>query len=204
MTTRLLGLLAYGISRCLTATIRIVTYQEIPTLEGGPYVYCFWHNKQLLPILTLRQNGSKQVALVSPSRDGDILSYWLKKYGFEVIRGSSSRQGIRSLAQLIKFVQEGYSVGITPDGPRGPIHQVKPGAVYLAQKTGVQIIPVGIAYTRKWQLMKAWDAYEIPKPFSKAILYMGAPMSATGDIEAIQYQLQQNLQAVEEKAASYL
>jgi lysophospholipid acyltransferase (LPLAT)-like uncharacterized protein len=196
--------MAYGISRCLTATIRIVTYREVPLLEGEAYVYCFWHNKQLLPICTLREHGSKQVALVSPSRDGDILSCWLQKYGFEVVRGSSSRQGIRSLAQLIKFVHEGYSVGITPDGPRGPLHQVKPGAVYLAQKTGVQIIPVGIAYTRKWLLKKTWDVYEIPKPFSKAFLYMGAPMYAIGDIEIVQQQLQQNLQAAEEKAASYL
>ena len=202
---RLLGSLAYLVSRFLAGSLRIVTFSETLLDDNKPYIYCFWHGKQFMPILTLHKVGQKQVALVSPSKDGDILESWLINCGFEVIRGSSRRQGVSGLMKLVRFMRQGYSVGITPDGPTGPMRQVKPGAIYLAQKSGAEIIPIGTAFTQKWEVSKAWDHYQIPKPFSQAALYIGKPMSVEGmDMVDVQKQLEYELNQVEAKAVSML
>jgi lysophospholipid acyltransferase (LPLAT)-like uncharacterized protein len=202
---RLLGNFAYCVSRFLASSLRLATFFEAPLEEDKPYIYCFWHGKQFMPILTLRKVGQKQVALVSPSKDGDILESWLTNCGFEVVRGSSSRKGISALMKLVRFMRDGYSVGITPDGPTGPMQHAKPGAIYLAQKVGAKIIPIGTAFAQKWEVSKAWDHYQIPKPFSRAALYIGSPISVEGlDIADVQKQLECTLNQVEAKAVAML
>ncbi len=96
--------------------------------------------------------------MASRSRDGDYISRILNKLGWEVVRGSTSKGGARSLLKLIKKLREGKSLGITPDGPRGPIHKVKPGIIYLAQKSNALIIPIGVAFSKK-KVFSSWDRF---------------------------------------------
>ncbi|MFX5622524.1 DUF374 domain-containing protein, partial [Acinetobacter baumannii] len=87
---------------------------------------------------------------ISPSKDGDLLTVWLKKLGYEVIRGSSRHQNISALAGMIRKLKKGYSLGFGIDGPIGPIYKVKPGMTHMAQKLGIPIVPVGSAFSQKW------------------------------------------------------
>ena len=121
------------------------------------------------------------MVLVSPSRDGDVLAFWLKCLGYEIIRGSSRRDNISALRAMRRKAQAGYSLGFGVDGPIGPRHSVKPGMSYLAQKCQIPIFPMGSAFRRSWVLEKAWDHYEIPKPFSMAAFYIGKPLYIAKD-----------------------
>ncbi|MCK8827326.1 lysophospholipid acyltransferase family protein [Natroniella acetigena] len=141
-------------------------------------IFAPWHGQLWLPSYHLRNQG--YVALASQSRDGEYISRLLQKLGWDVVRGSTSRGGARSLLKLVKKLRQGNHIAITPDGPRGPIHQVKPGVVYLAQKTDSIIIPIGVSYTRK-KVFGSWDRFWLPAPFSKAALVYGAGLEIKED-----------------------
>jgi lysophospholipid acyltransferase (LPLAT)-like uncharacterized protein len=173
--SRILGYIAYYITLLLGLTLRVVIYKHPEYNSKTQYLFAFWHGKQLLPVFELQNHDTRRVALVSPSRDGDILTVWLKNLGYEVIRGSSRKQNIRALAGMIRKLKAGYSLGFGIDGPIGPIYKVKPGMTHMAQKLRIPIIPVGSAFSRSWVFEKAWDKYEIPKPFAKAVFYLGKP-----------------------------
>ncbi len=183
MKAFLLAHLACGLSYCLQKTLDIRFSADPHYERKKPYFFAFWHGKQWLPVLQLMQHQSKRAVLVSPSRDGDILALWLKRLGYETIRGSSRRDNQQALRGMMRKIKAGYSIGFGIDGPMGPIYRVKPGMTYLAQKFQIPIIPVGAAFARKWVLEKAWDRYEIPKPFSKAAFYLGAPMQVGVDAD---------------------
>jgi lysophospholipid acyltransferase (LPLAT)-like uncharacterized protein len=112
-------------------------------------------------------------ALVSKSSDGDILSKLLNGWKYKVIRGSSSKGGKDALEHLIDEIDNGSSVVITPDGPRGPENKIKNGALIISNKTGFPIIPIKINYLKKKILLKSWDKFEIPLPFSKCEVSFG-------------------------------
>ncbi len=173
--SRFLGYIAYCITRLLGLTWKVVVSKHPDYHPKVQYLFAFWHGKQLLPVLELQHHATARAVLVSPSRDGDILTVWLKNLGYEVIRGSSRKQNISALAGMIRKLKAGYSLGFGIDGPIGPIYQVKPGMTHMAQKLGIPIIPVGSAFSRSWVFEKAWDKYEIPKPFAKAVFYLGEP-----------------------------
>lgn len=173
--SRILGHVAYYMTLLLGMTLRVVISKHPEYNPKTQYLFAFWHGKQLLPVFELQNHGTQRAVLVSPSRDGDLLSIWLKNLGYEVIRGSSRKQNISALAGMIRKLKEGYSLGFGIDGPIGPIHKVKPGMTHMAQKFGIAIIPVGSAFSRKWVFEKAWDKYEVAKPFAKAVFYLGKP-----------------------------
>lgn len=209
---KIIGYLAFGLSRLLnlTLSVRLIAHPEVNATEQ--YIYCFWHGKQFMPVMRMRWMGNKKhVALVSASRDGEMLTTWLKAIGYKVIRGSSSRQAVSGLKKLLQFAKNGYSLGIAADGPRGPIFQAKSGAVYLAAKTRIKIVPIGTIYQKSIQF-KAWDKYQLPKLFSKTVLYLGQPITIPHDItdggaDMIQQyteQLMYQLHLSEAKAAEFL
>lgn len=181
--SRILGHLAYYMTVLLGMTLRVVISKHPEYNPKTQYLFAFWHGKQLLPVFELQNHGTKRAVLVSPSRDGDLLSVWLKNLGYEVIRGSSRKQNISALAGMIRKLKEGYSLGFGIDGPIGPIHKVKPGMTHMAQKFGIAIIPVGSAFSRRWVFEKAWDKYEIPKPFAKAVFYLGKPFYIEKEVD---------------------
>ena len=208
---KIIGFSAFLVSRLLSLTlsVKVITHPSLHPKEQ--YIYCFWHGKQFMPVMRMRWLGNqKHVALVSASRDGEMLTTWLKAIGYRVIRGSSSRKAVSGLKKLLQYANQGYSLGIAADGPRGPIFQAKSGAVYLAAKTGIKIVPISTVYQNAIQL-NAWDRYELPKPFSKTVFYLGEPITVPKEITENPAEIQkytekvmQALQFSEAKAAGLL
>ena len=106
------------------------------------------------------------LVLTSASRDGMWLGQLVKQFGMGFVRGSSSRRGATAMRELLDKVADGYDIAITPDGPRGPKYQMGGGPVYLAQKTGIPIVPVHASFGRALRL-RTWDNFTIPYPFSR-------------------------------------
>jgi Kdo2-lipid IVA 3' secondary acyltransferase len=156
------------VSSLVARTLRMKIEGEVPEKA----VVIFWHGKMFAGwfVATRKEQGKRPrpVALVSPSKDGDILSSVLKRWGYKVQRGSSSRSGLEALRRAIDSVKSGECdrIVITPDGPRGPIHRLKRGAFLAAQELQLPVYFLRIHYRRAKVLGKSWDKFEIPLPFS--------------------------------------
>ncbi|MCL5030553.1 MAG: lysophospholipid acyltransferase family protein [Bacteroidetes bacterium] len=151
---------------CKTLRITLKNKKVIDELdkEGKNYVLAFWHGTMLLPwYINRRKNFA---ALISKSKDGELLAKILKHWKYEVVRGSSSTGGNVALGIMIDYARNKSSIAITPDGPRGPIHKMKAGAVITAKKSGLPLVLVGIGIKRK-RILKSWDKFEIPGLFTK-------------------------------------
>jgi lysophospholipid acyltransferase (LPLAT)-like uncharacterized protein len=127
-------------------------------------IYVFWHEYILLP-LHLRGHCNLTM-LLSKHRDADVLFRLAHHMGFECVRGSSYRGGAAALMELSR-VGSDMHVAITPDGPRGPRRELAQGAVFLASRLGLPIVPMGLGYDRPWRA-KSWDRFAVPRPFSRA------------------------------------
>ncbi len=145
-----------------------------PVVEN--YIGALWHNRLLIFPLVLRRFFPNRLgaALISASRDGDLLSDAIHRFDYEVVRGSSSKLGASGLLQLSAVLGGGRDVVITPDGPRGPAYELGPGIIFLAQKTGAPVLPMNMEYSSCWRV-KSWDRFIIPKPFSKVRVIIGQP-----------------------------
>ena len=150
-----------------TLRLRIVNKPIDPSNK----IFIFWHSKMLIGWWLFKKEN--YLALVSKSKDGDILTRLLKKWKYFVIRGSSSKGGKDALEQIFGEITDGNSVVITPDGPRGPAREIKNGALIISNRTGYPIIPVKINYSMKKILYKSWDKFEIPLPFSECEVSFG-------------------------------
>ena len=141
------------------------------------YIGSLWHNRLLIMphILKRFTPGRHGAALISASRDGDLLTLAINRFGFGVVRGSSSRMGASALLQLTEVLANGGDVVITPDGPLGPVYQMGPGLVFLAQKTGALVLPMNLEYSSCWRL-KNWDRFIIPRPFARVRVIFGEPV----------------------------
>ena len=150
----------------------------------------YWHQHMLFgahALLGLRADGLKLGFLISPSVDGTAPAMLVEKLGGVVIRGSSTHTGARALRDYYEtIVKRQISPAITPDGPRGPLHEFKPGAVMLSQITGKPILPVAVAASRAYTF-KTWDRFELPLPFSRVAIVFGTPvkLARTSDAAAL-------------------
>ncbi len=127
------------------------------------------------PFVLKRYLPARQgAALISTSRDGAILADLVERFGFEVVRGSSSKKGASAIRRLAEVIASGRDVVITPDGPRGPAYELGQGIVFLAQQSGAQVVPVNMEYSSCWRL-KSWDRFILPKPFSSVRVIFGPP-----------------------------
>lgn len=117
--------------------------------------------------------------LISPHFDGELISRTIKYFGLGTLAGSSHKNSARVLIQAIKTLKSGYDIGITPDGPKGPRHEVADGIIAMAQKAEAKIALVAIKPTRFWQL-NSWDKFVIPKPFGTISYYMGDLVDVRG------------------------
>jgi lysophospholipid acyltransferase (LPLAT)-like uncharacterized protein len=174
--------------------------REAETLERyGSLIYAFWHGRMWL--LAARLRDRRSAVLVSLSRDGEILAGVLAGLGFHPVRGSTSRGGAGGLRELEAQLQQGRSVAVTPDGPRGPSRRAQPGAVALAGRTGKPILPLGAGSRHGWHL-SSWDAFQIPRPGSRAAIVFGEPLLVPpgADTEPWRLRLEASLNAVETEA----
>ena len=145
-----------------------------------PVIFVLWHG-QMLPLLYQHRNQKVRV-LISEHRDGELVARTALALGFGTVRGSSTRGAGRALLGLVREVEAGRDIAVTPDGPRGPAKSFAPGALVVAQRTGARIVPVTAVAKSAWHL-RSWDRFMIPKPFSRVIISYG-PMSAVSAAEA--------------------
>jgi len=133
-----------------------------------------WHNRLLLLPFAIRRfvPQRKGAALISASRDGAWLAKLVRRFGFEVVRGSSSRKGASAMLQLADVIAAGQDVVITPDGPRGPAYRPGGGIILLAQKTGAGVVPLNFEYSSCWRL-RSWDRFVLPRPFAEVRFILG-------------------------------
>jgi len=142
-------------------------------LPDENFIMACWHGELLMiPYAYLKYRKQPHVKLIiSDHFDGTLIAKTLSYFGFGTIRGSSRRNAARALLQAIKALKEGYDLGITPDGPKGPRHKVADGIIIMAQKADVKITLVEIKPSSYWQL-NSWDKFVIPKPFGTITYYI--------------------------------
>ncbi len=169
------------------------------------YIGALWHNRLLIFPLVLRRffPHRRGAALISASRDGDLLTDAIERFGFDVVRGSSSRMGASAILQLTNILSSGRDVVITPDGPRGPVYELGPGIIFLAQKSGAAVLPMNLEYSSCWRL-KSWDKFIVPRPFAKVRVRIGEPHHARStstpeEFEAERLRLQDAMMSLVER-----
>jgi lysophospholipid acyltransferase (LPLAT)-like uncharacterized protein len=140
------------------------------------YIAALWHNRLLLISFVLKKFLPQRpgAGLISASRDGDLIADLTRRFGFEVVRGSSSRLGASALRELENVLASGRDILITPDGPRGPAYELGPGIVFLAQKAGAAVVPINMEYSSFWRV-NSWDGFILPRPFAKVRVIVGPP-----------------------------
>ena len=141
--------------------------------EGGLPIYTFWHDRIFAGTYFFR--GRRIVIMTSRSFDGEYIARFIQHLGYGAVRGSSTRGGVGALVELTRLVRRGCPAGFSIDGPRGPRHVAKMGAVLLAKKTGQAILPFGVNAERFWSL-DSWDRMQIPKPFSRVRVRFAPPI----------------------------
>lgn len=152
--------------------------KEVKELDKNKqnYIYAIWHSQQAFLVYAFRK--TKACALVSLSKDGEYIAGVLKKFGMKAVRGSTSRGASKAVLELIDMSKKGYHPVITPDGPRGPAKTVQSGALFLAKKTKLPIVPVACGLKNKI-VFKSWDKFELPLPFGKSAIVYGNPITVT-------------------------
>lgn len=160
---------------CSTLRINFVNKKAIDELEkqNRNFILGFWHGTMLLPWYLNRDKNF--AGLTSKSKDGDLLAKLLKKWNYKVLRGSSSEGGNVALGLMIDFAKNGYSIAITPDGPKGPSHKLKAGAVVSAKKAKLPLVLAGIGFKKK-RYLKSWDSFQIPNFFTRANVFYSEPI----------------------------
>ncbi len=171
LLARLAGLLVRTWSSSLRVTQSAATREVAAT--RCPTLFVLWHNRLFVAAdLPHRFREARPIhCLISTSNDGAWLSAFFETMGLRAVRGSSSRGGREAASELVRVLRAGHDAGITPDGPRGPVHVCKPGALVIARRAGVRVVVVGVAYESAWQL-GSWDKFLLPRPFSRVRLAM--------------------------------
>ncbi|HAK54214.1 MAG: lysophospholipid acyltransferase family protein [Vicinamibacterales bacterium] len=179
-----IALLGYPLIALLGATLRwrvsgLERFDEIAA-GGRQPVMAFWHGRILSATYYFRGRGI--VVITSENFDGEWIARIIERFGYGTARGSSSRGGQRALLQLKRALAEGKAAGFTLDGPRGPAERAQPGAVWLAGATGQPLLPFHLEAERSW-MARSWDRTQIPKPFSRVALAVGAPIEVPPDAD---------------------
>ena len=181
--------------------------------RGQPFIPCYWHQQNLLCAIYLMDLKAKSNFnagfLVSPSRDGEIPARLFRRWGAQVIRGSSSHTGAQALRALhFAITRDKVSPANTPDGPRGPCFESKPGPLMLAQMTQAPIVPIAAAADSYWQL-NSWDRLILPKWGARIAVVIGAPIHVekklrTTDLEPLRQRLQAELNNLSDTARNII
>lgn len=206
---KIISYLGWALISIWSMTIRTrVINKEIGdrlTTEGKNLIYAFWHGRQFLLFHSHRNTGI--IIPASQSRDGDIQAGILKRFGFDVVRGSSKRKGDRALLGMVEGLRKGKNIALAVDGPRGPIYEVKQGITYLAGKLHKPIVPVSTSAKRFWILEKIWDKYMLPMPFTRGVVVYGEPIVVQGiqeeELESKRRELTDALNRVMNQADEY-
>ncbi|WP_316978416.1 lysophospholipid acyltransferase family protein [Shumkonia mesophila] len=171
--------------------------------RGEPFILCFWHGR----LLMMPYCWNRRVAihmLISQHRDGQIIARTVGHFGIHAIAGSSKRGGAGALRAMLKALQAGECVGITPDGPRGPRMRASDGIVSVARLAGVPVVPATFAVDRR-KVLGSWDRFVVAWPFARGVLVWGEPITVERDaddaaIEAARARVETALNAITAEA----
>ncbi len=192
--TRPLGHLAWTLITLLCFTLRIKVYmlgQSGEWLGKKQCIIALWHNRTFTPCFIYRYVVKGKIPmsmLTSASKDGALLATVAEDYGMRAVRGSSHRRGVAGFRDMLRELEDGCSMCITPDGPKGPIYKCRAGVVRLASVSGLPVLPVCIDIPNCWRIRKAWDKFVIPKPFSKVTMVVREPMFVPDGLDDAQQQ----------------
>lgn len=197
-----------GSFRMLFRTLRIEFEFDVPDsnpyqpAQGPTYIYSVWHDSMVVPVFAGKQPAT--IALVGQHNDGSYVANILNSAGIPSVRGSSSKGGAAATRRLIEDTKD-HHVVLTPDGPRGPRRELKPGLTYLAAKTGKPLVPTAFACSRSWRLKGSWTDLMIPSPFSRVVALTGTPIevpkkASRGELDEYTAAVQAAMDELNEKA----
>lgn len=192
---RIFSFLAWFAVSILCLTVRFRSVGEEKLFQGKGRVMMTWHGQQLPGYFYFRRRA--YAIIVSLSKDGDLASSIMRRFGWKIIRGSSNRGGARALIEMIRLLRQGGVVAVTPDGPSGPLYHIEPGVIYMAQKTESELVPCSFVMDRFWEF-NSWDRFVVPKPFSKCVVYFGTELSIPSKLSEDEFEL------AKERAAAVL
>lgn len=201
----LLGSLAAGLIRLMYATIRWECIMADGVSLDGQNIYAFWHGRMLmLPRWYSSREKRPLYMLISQHGDGRLIAWAIKLLGIQSVAGSSTRRGVAATLELMRRLEEGASIGITPDGPKGPRHVCKKGVVTLAQQAGITVQPVSYSVEERW-VIPSWDRMIVPRPFSRGVVVFGEPLrvGADEDRNEARVRVQESLNRITEEADAY-
>lgn len=202
MKASLLAFLGVLIYRALAWTWRIRVVENsalLRCLEENRCVFAHWHGDELA-LLSL-VSRYRICAMVSTSKDGSIMTSVVEHLGGATSRGSSTRGGAQALRGLLRIVKMGFRPSVAVDGPKGPIHQVKPGVCELSRILSAPIFPIGVAVDRAWHFPRSWNKTFLPKPFATVVFVWGPDLGPVNkeqdprDLEMLQLLRDQILSA---------
>lgn len=169
-------------SLLLTVRYRAHGWERVKAVaqEGDGVLYAIWHDSMMLP---LGHEARRQtVAVVSRGADGLFAARIVRHFGVGAICGSTGETGAAVVMEALRSRPRGHSLVVTPDGPRGPRHHAHEGAVFLASRSGLPVVPIGMALSREWRL-RSWDRFRVAKPFARAEMVFGAPRKVAADLD---------------------
>lgn len=191
------------IARPLFASCRTVEYgaEHYGQLlnSGQPFIAAIWHYSVLFAMQRMR--GGNWAAMVSSSDDAEYVARFLQGLGFDTVRGSRNRRGVAALKAMVSMVKDqGRSAAIVADGSQGPALIAQAGAILLASKTGVPILPIAFAADQYWSF-NSWDRTMVPKPFARLVVCFGEPLAvpaklSSEQLERLRVEFERRLQGV--------
>ncbi len=152
----------------MTYRIRTVELEKKKNFINNSIIYASWHQR-FFPAIVFFAKTRPIAAIISQSKDGELISRIATILGWTSVRGSSSKNGKIALKNIISLAQSGHNIGHAVDGPQGPFSVVKPGIIKIAQSTQARIVPVIISFDNYW-MFNSWDHFMIPKPFAKVVI----------------------------------
>lgn len=173
--------------------------------SGRGVLVMVWHGRILLPIYVHRRQGI--IPMVSLHEDGEMIARTVERLGYRTIRGSSTHGGREAFHQMLAALSRGAICAIMPDGPRGPRHYLKPGAIRLAHRSGAYLLPVTFSCDRPI-FARSWDRFMLWKPFAKSVLFYGPPLLVPPsldeeELEELRRHVEQQMIAFERQADAY-
>ena len=181
---RLADLAFYALINLLGRTARFEVEgwenHEQVIAKGGLPIYVFWHDRIFLTTYWWRRR--RIVVMTSQSFDGEYIARFIQRFGYGAARGSSTRGGVGAVVEMARLMRAGCTTSFTIDGPKGPRYVAKMGAVLLAKKSGHPVLPVTMALARYWTL-PSWDKFQIPKPFTRAKVFVAEPLYVPADAD---------------------
>lgn len=171
--------------RLLASTWRFEEVNAAPwralRADGKPFIFALWHGHLLAQTWLRRREGI--TVMISEHRDGEIIARLVESWGYQTVRGSTSRGAGRALLGMVRELQSGKEFAITPDGPRGPAGEAAPGVLLASQRAHVPIVTMRSEVSRTWRL-RSWDRFMVPKPFARVRVIYGDPWVAPATDDA--------------------